>query len=98
MIMTCPKSNDHPYDPAHCPSTNPPIHQSNVGVCSITACLFMQTTRRQFLKLSVGFGAGVGVAMPLSSPRSLGAEAAAANPIPVGFQLYTLRCEFQRDV
>ncbi len=52
----------------------------------------MQTTRRQFIKSSVGCAVG----MTLS--RSLPVDAASAKPIPIAFQLYTVRGEFERDV
>src|SRR5881296_3747157 len=52
----------------------------------------MQTTRRQFLQW--GFGCGVG--MVLSPALSRAAEQ--GMHIPIGFQLYTVRGEFARDV
>jgi len=56
----------------------------------------MQTSRREFLK--VGLGCSVITAMKGSYPLARGAEAQAGNHIPVGFQLYTVRGEFERDV
>jgi len=59
----------------------------------------MQTTRREFIKLSAGLGCGMGVGMALTSnPEAQGAEAQAGTRIPVGFQLYTVRGEFEREV
>jgi sugar phosphate isomerase/epimerase len=52
----------------------------------------MQTTRRQFIKSSLGCALG----MTLS--RALSVAAAPAKAIPIGFQLYTVRGEFARDV
>jgi sugar phosphate isomerase/epimerase len=51
----------------------------------------MQTTRRRFLKWS--FKCGVGMALSPALSR-----AAQAKPVPIGFQLYTVRGEFARDV
>jgi sugar phosphate isomerase/epimerase len=62
----------------------------------------MQTNRRQFLKL--GFGYGMGAGMALTNPLAQGtetqtqAQAQTGNQIPIGFQLYTVRGEFERDV
>lgn len=53
----------------------------------------MQTTRREFLKSGLGWG----VTMVLSNPLVQGAEAVAGKQIPIGFQLYTVRGEFERD-
>src|SRR5262249_38094846 len=51
-----------------------------------------QTTRRQFIHTSFGF------ALAMSLPRSLSQAAEQAKTIPIGFQLYTVRGEFARDV
>ncbi len=52
----------------------------------------MQTARRQFIKSSLGcaFGMTLGRTLCLAADR--------ANPIPIGFQLYTVRGEFSRNV
>src|SRR5436190_4660462 len=52
----------------------------------------MQITRRHFIKSSVACGVG----MTLEPTRSF--AAAASSTIPIGFQLYTVRGEFARDV
>jgi sugar phosphate isomerase/epimerase len=52
----------------------------------------MQTTRRQFLKSGIGCALG----MTLSRTASFGASQ--SLPISIGFQLYTVRGEFSRDV
>ncbi len=52
----------------------------------------MQTNRRQFIKSGVGCALG----LTMSADLSFGAERTAA--IPIGFQLYTVRGEFSRDV
>lgn len=52
----------------------------------------MQTTRRRFIKSALGCSLG----MTLS--RTLPLAAKAANAIPIGFQLYTVRGEFSRNV
>jgi len=52
----------------------------------------MQITRRHFIKSSVACGIG----MTLESTRSFAATA--SSTIPIGFQLYTVRGEFARDV
>ena len=52
----------------------------------------MKTSRRQFI--SSGLGCALGMA--LSRTRSLAANR--ADAIPIGFQLYTVRGEFARDV
>jgi sugar phosphate isomerase/epimerase len=54
----------------------------------------MQTTRRQFI--ASGLGAALG--MTLGRTGSLTAQAANSSAIPIGFQLYTVRGEFARDV
>jgi sugar phosphate isomerase/epimerase len=56
----------------------------------------MQTTRREFLKF--GLGSAVLTAMEITNPVARGAQAEAGNKLPVGFQLYTVRGEFERDV
>src|SRR5712664_3717268 len=52
----------------------------------------MQTNRRQFIKSGVGCALG----LTMNADLSFGAERTA--PIPIGFQLYTVRGEFSRDV
>src|SRR6266581_1199783 len=52
----------------------------------------MQTTRRRFIKSSFGCAIGMSLTRPLSMP------AAQAKTIPIGFQLYTVRGEFARNV
>jgi sugar phosphate isomerase/epimerase len=52
----------------------------------------MQTTRRQFVKTGLGCAAG----MTLSRTLSFSAEV--GKKLPIGFQLYTVRGEFSRDV
>src|SRR2546427_11865137 len=52
----------------------------------------MQTTRRRFLKGTLTCGVG----MALSPGLSKGADT--SKRIPIGFQLYTVRGEFARDV
>src|SRR5438128_9462602 len=52
----------------------------------------MQTTRRRFLKGTLTCGVG----MALSPALSKGADT--SKRIPIGFQLYTVRGEFARDV
>ena len=52
----------------------------------------MQTARRQFIKSTFGCALG----MTLS--RALSFAAGKAKTIPIGFQLYTVRGEFARDV
>jgi len=52
----------------------------------------MQTTRRQFIQSSLGCA----IAMSLDSLTTRGAETKVK--IPIGFQLYTVRGEFSRDV
>ena len=52
----------------------------------------MQTTRRQFIHSSLGCAVG----MTLGRTLSLAAEE--SKKIPIGFQLYTVRGEFSRDV
>jgi sugar phosphate isomerase/epimerase len=51
-----------------------------------------QTTRRHFIQSSLGC-----VATLALSPN-LGSAAESSKPIPIGFQLYTVRGEFERDV
>jgi len=52
----------------------------------------MQTTRRQFIK------AGASSALAMTLGRSLAMAAEKAKTIPIGFQLYTVRGEFARNV
>jgi sugar phosphate isomerase/epimerase len=52
----------------------------------------MQTTRRQFIQTGLGFLATV------TFTRTFGSSAGAAAKVPLGFQLYTVRGEFARDV
>ncbi len=52
----------------------------------------MQISRRRFIKS--GFGCALGLALS----RTLSFAAGQAKAIPVGFQLYTVRGEFARDV
>jgi len=52
----------------------------------------MQTTRRQFIKSSLSCAVGMTLA------RTLSIAADRVNPIPIGFQLYTVRGEFSRNV
>jgi len=52
----------------------------------------MQTNRRQFLKS----GVGCALALGMNANPSFGAER--SGPIPIGFQLYTVRGEFSRNV
>ncbi len=52
----------------------------------------MQTSRRRFIKS--GFGCALGLALG----RTLSFAASQAKAIPIGFQLYTVRGEFARDV
>ena len=52
----------------------------------------MQTTRRQFIK------SGCGCALGMTLGRSVSFAAGQAKPISIGFQLYTVRGEFERDV
>jgi len=52
----------------------------------------MQTTRRQFIRSSLGCALGMTVG------RSLSVAAEQAKAIPIAFQLYTVRGEFSRDV
>jgi sugar phosphate isomerase/epimerase len=52
----------------------------------------MQTTRRQFIK------SGLGCALGMTLSRTLSVAASQANLIPIGFQLYTVRGEFSRNV
>ena len=52
----------------------------------------MQTTRRKFLQTAVGSALG------MSLSRSLLSAAESSGAIPIGFQLYTVRGEFARDV
>jgi sugar phosphate isomerase/epimerase len=52
----------------------------------------MQTTRRQFVKTSLGCALG------MSLSRTVPVAAASEKAIPIAFQLYTVRGEFARDV
>ena len=52
----------------------------------------MQTTRRQFIK------SGVACALGVTANRAIFMNAAETKTIPIGFQLYTVRGEFARDV
>jgi sugar phosphate isomerase/epimerase len=52
----------------------------------------MQTTRRQFIK------SGIGCTLGMTLSRNVSFAATASQPIPIGFQLYTVRGEFSRDV
>src|SRR5437879_9987495 len=52
----------------------------------------MQTTRRRFIKSAVGGGLGMALINPLAKAAQQGSR------IPIGFQLYTVRGEFARDV
>jgi len=52
----------------------------------------MQTARRQFIKSSLSCAVGMTLA------RTLSIAADRVNPIPIGFQLYTVRGEFSRNV
>ncbi len=52
----------------------------------------MQTARRQFIKSSLGCALG------MTLGRTLCSAVDRANPIPIGFQLYTVRGEFSRNV
>src|SRR6266576_1052443 len=52
----------------------------------------MQTNRRQFIKSGVGCALG----LTMNANLSIGAEHSAT--IPIGFQLYTVRGEFSRNV
>jgi sugar phosphate isomerase/epimerase len=52
----------------------------------------MQTTRRQFIK------AGTGCALGMALSPTLSSAAAQGKLIPIGFQLYTVRGEFEKDV
>lgn len=52
----------------------------------------MQTTRRQFIT------SGLGCAFGMSLGRTISFAASQAKAIPIGFQLYTVRGEFSRDV
>ena len=52
----------------------------------------MQTTRRRFIKSALGCSLG------MTLGRTLPLAAKAANAIPIGFQLYTVRGEFSRNV
>jgi sugar phosphate isomerase/epimerase len=53
---------------------------------------FMPTTRRQFIKSGFGFALG------MTLGRTVSWAADEAKSIPIGFQLYTVRGEFARDV
>ena len=53
----------------------------------------MQTTRRRFIQSSVGSALGLGIA-----PSFCMAKEQPTEKIPIGFQLYTVRGEFSRDV
>src|SRR2546423_4079991 len=52
----------------------------------------MQTTRRKFIKA----GIGCSLAMSINPESSIAADR--KKTIPIGFQLYTVRGEFSRDV
>jgi len=52
----------------------------------------MHTTRRHFLQT------GLGCAFAMTLPRPLSLAAEQAKTIPIGFQLYTVRGEFSRNV
>src|SRR5437016_9691328 len=52
----------------------------------------MQTTRRQFIY------SGLGCALGMTAGRTLSAAAEGTDKIPIGFQLYTVRGEFSRNV
>src|SRR2546427_6612561 len=52
----------------------------------------MQTSRRKFIQSSLGCALGMTVS------RSLSIAAERAKTIPIGFQLYTVRGEFARNV
>ncbi|HYG35627.1 MAG TPA: TIM barrel protein [Clostridia bacterium] len=52
----------------------------------------MQTTRRSFIQSSLGFAFG------MSLGRTLSLAGDSSTTIPIGFQLYTLRGEFSRNV
>ncbi len=52
----------------------------------------MQTTRRQFIKSGVACAVGMSVSHTISQAASEGRK------IPIGFQLYTVRGEFSRNV
>jgi sugar phosphate isomerase/epimerase len=52
----------------------------------------MQTTRRRFIQSSLGCALG------LNLSRALSMAAETASKIPIGFQLYTVRGEFARNV
>jgi sugar phosphate isomerase/epimerase len=52
----------------------------------------MQTTRRQFIK------SGFGCALGMTLSRAISFAVGQAKAIPIGFQLYTVRAEFSRDV
>ncbi len=52
----------------------------------------MQTTRRKFIKAGVGFSLGMSISPALSM------AAGKTKTVPIGFQLYTVRGEFARDV
>src|SRR5215471_21057042 len=52
----------------------------------------MQTTRRQFIRSSLGCAVG------MTLGRTLSMAADETKKIPIGFQLYTVRGEFSRDV
>jgi|SRR6185369_3635567 sugar phosphate isomerase/epimerase len=49
----------------------------------------MQTTRRQFIRTAVGGALGMSIASQAADPK---------KTIPIGFQLYTVRGEFARNV
>src|SRR5919108_6408762 len=52
----------------------------------------MHTNRRQFLK------SGLGIACGMTLSRMISTAASQEKSIPIGFQLYTVRGEFSRDV
>src|SRR5438034_932918 len=54
--------------------------------------IIMRITRRRFLERSFNCGMGMALSRALSGAAELGQR------IPIGFQLYTVRGEFARDV
>jgi len=61
-------------------------------LCANKPNSFMQATRRRFIKAAVGGAAG------MTFSRVLPVAAAQAMTIPIGFQLWTVRGEFARNV
>src|SRR5258706_3470043 len=68
------------------------FYQVNYAIKNVKTSFLMQTTRRDFIK------AGLGCSLAMSISPTLSMAAGKSKAIPIGFQLYTVRGEFDRDV